>query len=442
MEYQSPRFRLLASKIQFEPWKLQKMTSRAGRMSPTLERCALVRKAAQVIPDNAEKLAMLDAWNIGSPVAIIRQEVEYAPINLDLFAGLSPAVTRDTYRLNEEMFHYTVREPYGVVARIVAYNHPLLMAAAKLVPPLVVGNTVVMKAAEQAPHSAIRFMELIGPIFPKGIINMLAGGKECGETLSTHPIVKKVTLVGSAVADTLKLGVFELGGKNALVAYPDVDIATVVDGIVQSMSWAWCGQSCSSITRVFLHESLHDRVLGLVIDKITSTYQPGDPLDYQTSMGALVNSRAVERIKKYIEIGKLEGATLVTDGHAPDIAKSGGCFMLRTVFADVKSSMRIAQEEIFGPVMCVLKWSDENTLWKEVNSVEYGFTGAVFSSNLATAQKAVKKMEAGYVWVITSSHHYPGIPFGGYKQSGKGREHDLQELYDLTQVKSVHVNLK
>jgi len=421
------------------------------REVPTLERCAMVLKAAQVIRDRAEELAMLDAWNIGSPVAIMSQEVEYAAISLDLFAGLAPAVTGDTYRLNEEMLHYTVREPYGVVARVVAYNHPLLMAAAKLVPPLIVGNTVVMKAAEQAPLSALRLMELIGPIFPMGVINMLAGVKDCGETLSTHPIVKKVTLVGSvpigrliakAAADTLKLGVFELGGKNALAAYPDCDIPTIVDGIAQGMNWAWCGQSCSSTTRVFLPESLHDKVLGFIIDKITSTYQPGDPLDCKTTMGALVDSRAVERVKKYIKIGKSEGATLVTGGHAPDMEKNGGCFMLPTVFADIKSSMRIAQEEIFGPVMCVLKRSDETVLWREVNSVDYGLTSAVFSSNLATSQRAVRKMEAGYVWVNTSSHHYPGIPFGGYEQSGKGREHNLQELYEMTQVKVMHINLK
>lgn len=421
------------------------------RAVPTLERCALVRKAAQVIRDHADELAMLDAWNIGSPVSIMRQEVEYAAINLDLFAGLAPAVTGDTHRLNEEMFHYTIQEPLGVVARVVAYNHPLLMVAAKLVTPIVVGNTVVLKAAEQAPLSALRLMELIGPIFPKGVINVLAGGKECGETLSTHPIVKKITLVGSApigrliakaAAETLKLGVFELGGKNALVAYPDADISSLVDGIVNGMNWGWCGQSCSSTSRVFLHDSLHDKVLDLVINKVRSTYRPGDPLDPNTTMGALVDSKALDRVKKYIEIGKSEGAKLVAGGHAPDLVSTDGFFMLPTIFADVQSNMRIAQEEIFGPVMCVLKWSDEKELWKQVNSVEYGLTGSVFSSNLAQTQKAVKKMEAGYIWVNTSSHHYPGIPFGGYKQSGKGREHSLRELYDMTQCKAVHVSLQ
>lgn len=418
---------------------------------PTLEKCALVRKAAQVIRDHADELAMLDAWNIGSPVSIMRAEVEYAAINLDLFAGFAPAVTGDTHRLNEDMFHYTVHEPLGVVARVVAYNHPLLMVVVKLITPILVGNTVVLKAAEQAPLSALRAIELIGPIFPKGVVNVLAGGIACGQTLSSHPIVKKITLVGSAPigrliakssAETLKLNVFELGGKNALVAYPDADIPKLVDGIVAGMNWGWCGQSCSSTTRVFLHESLHDKVLELAVEKINSTHKPGNPLDPKTTMGTLVDLRAVARVKKYIEIGKSEGATLVTGGHAPEGATENTCQMLPTIFSNVKSEMRIAQEEIFGPVMCVLKWSDESKLWKDVNSVEYGLTGAVYSANLTTAQKAVKKMEAGYIWVNTSSHHYPGIPFGGYKQSGKGREHSLAELYDMTQVKAVHVSLQ
>ncbi|KAH8891579.1 betaine-aldehyde dehydrogenase [Thozetella sp. PMI_491] len=422
------------------------------RDTSTLERCNLLRKAAQVVRDHAEELAMLDAWNIGSPVAIMRQEIEYCAMNLDLFAGLMPAVTGETQRLTEDMFHYTLREPLGVVARIVAYNHPLLMVGAKLAPPLVAGNTIVMKAAEQAPLSALRLMELIGPLFPPGVVNVLAGGKECGQTLSSHPLVKKITLVGSvpigraisrAAADTLKLTIYELGGKNALVAYPDAEKSKLVDGIVKGMNWAWCGQSCSSTSRVFLHESIHDDVLKLVVDKITEEHQPGNPLDPKTTMGALVDQRAVERVKKYIDIAKGEGAKLVLGGHAPELPDplSGGCFMTPTVFSDVQQSMRIAQEEVFGPIMSVLKWTDEEELWKQVNSVEYGLTGSIYTSNTTTAQKAVKKMEAGYVWVNTSSTHFLGIPFGGYKQSGMGREHSLHELYDWTQTKAVHMNL-
>ncbi|ETN42393.1 uncharacterized protein HMPREF1541_01547 [Cyphellophora europaea CBS 101466] len=430
---------LEAAQTAFESW----------RDVSTVDRCNLIRKAAQILRDHKEELAVLDAWNIGSPVTIMRLEVEYAAMNLDMLAGLPFAVTGDTHNLTSDMFHYTLREPLGVVARIVAYNHPILMVAVKLLFPVAVGNTVVLKAAEQAPLSALRFIELLAPVFPKGVINVLTGGKSCGETLSSHPIVQRVTLVGSvpigrmiskAAADTLKLTTFELGGKNALVAYPDADVPALVDGIVKGMNWSWCGQSCSSTSRVFLHESLHDRVLEAVVDKITSDYQPGDPLDDNTTMGALVDQKAMARVQKYIAMGKEDGARLVLGGE-PTTPISGGSFMMPTVFADVEQSMRIAREEIFGPVMCVLKWTDEAKMWEDVNSVEYGLTGAIYSSNVATAHKAAKKMEAGYIWVNTSSTHFLGIPFGGYKQSGKGREHDLQELYDMTQLKAVHVCL-
>jgi betaine-aldehyde dehydrogenase len=433
---------LEAAQKAFESW----------RTVSTLERCQLLRKAAQVVRDNAEELATLDAWNIGSPVSIMRHEVEYAAMNMDLIAGLVPAVTGQTHQLTDDMFHHTIREPLGVVARIVAYNHPFLMVAAKLAAPIILGNTVVLKAAEQAPLSAIRLMELIGPLFPPGVINILCGAKECGETLSSHPIVKKITLVGSvpigraiakSAAATLKLSTFELGGKNALVAYPDADITKLVDGIVKGMNWSWCGQSCSSTSRVFLHDSIHDKVLALVIDKIKADYQPGDPLDSQTNMGPLVDQKALDRVQQYIEIGKSSGAKLVLGGYTPEMpdALKDGFYIMPTVFADVQQSMRIAQEEIFGPIMSVLKWSDEEEMWRQVNSVEYGLTGAIYTSNVVKAHKAVRKMEAGYIWVNTSSTHYLGMPFGGFKQSGMGREHDLDELFDLTQVKSVHLSL-
>ncbi|KAL6886792.1 betaine aldehyde dehydrogenase BetB [Trichoderma evansii] len=409
------------------------------RAVSTLERCNIVRKVAQAVRDHAEEFATLDAWNMGSPISIMRAEVEYSAMNFDLFAGLAPAVTGETNRLTDDMFHYTIREPLGVVARIIPYNHPFLGMAIKMVTPLVMGNTVIIK--------------VIGDLFPPGVVNVLAGGRESGEVLSSHHIVKKVTLVGSvpvgraishSAADTLKLTILELGGKNALIAYPDSDIPKLVNGIVKGMNWYWCGQSCSSTSRVFLHESIHDEVVKQVIEKINTEHKPGNPLKPETTMGALVDTKAIERVKKYVDIGKAEGAKLATGGGPPSLSRelSKGCFWSPTVFTNVKQSMRIAQEEIFGPVMGVLKWSDEETMWKEVNSVEYGLTGSIYTTNTATAQKAVKKMEAGYCWINTSATHFLGLPFGGYKQSGMGREHSLHELYDMTQIKAVHMSLQ
>jgi betaine-aldehyde dehydrogenase len=205
----------------------------------------------------------------------------------------------------------------------------------------------------------------------------------------------------------------------------------------------WCGQSCSSTSRVFLHQSLHDKVVDLVLEKVKKDHTPGDPLSMTTTMGSLIDGRAVERVKKYVEIGKSEGAKLVLGGSPPELPKAlkGGFYFSPTIFLEVKQSMRIAQEEIFGPVMSVINWTDEEELWKDVNSVEYGLTGAIYSTNTGTAHKAAKRMEAGYIWINNNATHFLGVPFGGVKQSGMGREHDLDELYDMTQSKSVHLSL-
>ncbi|KAJ9622841.1 hypothetical protein H2204_011450 [Knufia peltigerae] len=423
----------------------------AWRATPPLQRGKLLKKAAQVFRDHAVELALLDAANIGSPIAIMASDAHFAAEYLDYYAGLIPAVTGETANLGDKTFNYTVREPLGVVARIVASNHPMMFTGTKMGPPLAMGNTLVIKTPEQAPLSALRLMELIGDIFPPGVFNVVSGGVECGKTLATHPIVRKITLIGSlptgraiqkAAADSLKLSVLELGGKNALIAYPDADIDRLVEGIVAGMNWSWCGQSCGSTSRVFLHDDIHDKVLGLVKSKLEQSYKPGNPLNPATTMGSLVSKAAQDRVLRYIDIGKREGAKLITGGEAPttDDCKDG-YFVLPTIFADVDQSMTIAQEEIFGPVLSVLKWRDEETVFQQVNSVEYGLTGAVFTSNMTTAQHAIRRIEAATVWVNTSATHFLGMPWGGYKQSGIGREDCFEEMVEMTQRKAVHILL-
>ncbi|OQV05503.1 hypothetical protein CLAIMM_10230 [Cladophialophora immunda] len=423
----------------------------AWRAVEPLERGKLLRKAAQVLRENAVELAMLDALNIGSPITIMAGDAHMAADTIDFFAGMIPAVVGETRHLGDDTFNYTLREPLGVVARIVASNHPLMFTAFKLAAPLAMGNTVVIKSPEQAPLSAMRMMELIGNIFPPGVLNVLSGGIDCGKTLASHPIVRKITLVGSlptgraiqrAAADTLKLTSFELGGKNALIAYPDADLDKLVDGVVSGMNWSWCGQSCGSTSRVFLHTSHHDMVLASVADKLSRSYRPGNPLDPATTMGSLVSKAAQDRVLHYISLGQQEGARLVMGGKVPSTEDTkGGFFVEPTVFADVKQTMRIAMEEIFGPVMSVIKWDDEDALFAQVNAVEYGLTGAVYTSDMVTAQKAVRRIQAGTVWVNTVGTHFSTMPFGGYKQSGTGRDDCFEEMMEMTQIKAVHVKL-
>ena len=430
--------------------------SAAKRAYPTwrsmkpLARAEILRKIARVLRDNAQELAFLDAANCGNPVNEMAKDAVVAAAQLDFFAGLVTEIKGDTQALDADSFNMTFREPLGVCARIVAYNHPLMFTAAKIGAPLAAGNTVVVKPPPQSPLSAYRFMELIDGIAPKGVINMVTGGLPCGEALVDHPDVPMVTLIGSVptgrviasgASRRLKSVLLELGGKNALIVYPDADIARAIAGAIKGMNFTWCGQSCGSTSRLFVHNSVYDQVVEGILDGI-KRFKPGIPTDPATTMGAIISKAQHEKIISYIEIGQNEGAKLASGGKAPDDPiLANGFFVEPTVFVDVKSDMRIAREEIFGPVLSIIKWHDEDVMFEEVNGLEYGLTGAIFTRSLATAHRAAQRLEAGTVWINHSAEHFLGSPFGGYKQSGVGREECIEELLAFTQIKNVHVAL-
>lgn len=415
------------------------------------QRAACLRKAAEILRTHANTLAMVDAIDTGNPVAEMVSDAHVAANSLDFFAGMIPMLKGDTIPVADDSFHYTVREPLGVVARIVAYNHPLMYAAAKIAAPLAAGNTVIVKAPDQAPLSCLKLAELLDGVFPPGVFNMLTGGKECGQVLASHALVRKVTLIGSvgtgkailrSAAETLKPTLLELGGKNALVAYPDADIEALVQGAVRGMNFTWAGQSCGSTSRVFLHESIHDEVLAKIAERVTQMHRPGDPTDPATTMGPLVSRVHCDRVLSFIASARDEGARLVLGGARPDEpALRGGFYVQPTIFADVQPHMRIAREEIFGPVMSVFRWSDEEEMFRHVNGTEYGLTASIWTRDLKRAHKAVRQLEAGFIWVNQTSRHYLGVPFGGSKHSGLGREECLEELLDFTEIKSVNIQL-
>jgi len=313
------------------------------------------------------------------------------------------------------------------------------------------GNTVVVKSPDQAPLSIIRLAELIGDIFPPGVVNFLCGGRDCGEALTRHPLVRKVTLIGGvptgkavmrSAADGLKPVLLELGGKNALIGYPDADIEKLVDGIIGGMNFTWSGQSCGSTSRVFLHESIHDAVLDRVAEGLPKRHCPGIPTDPATTMGSLVSQAQLDKVQRYVDLALSEGARLVVGGKRPtDPALANGFFFEPTVFADMNTQMRLAREEVFGPVMAVFKWKDEDVLFEQVNDVDFGLTGSIWTQNVNTALRAASRMETGYVWINNSSQHFLGAPFGGVKQSGIGREECFEELLEFTYTKNVNVRL-
>ncbi len=410
-----------------------------------------LRKAAAVLREHAYALAQLDALNNGNPVSILAHDANFAADGIDYFAGLATEIKGETLPMGDGNLNYTVREPLGVVARIVAYNHPLMFAALRIAAPLAAGNTVVVKSPDQAPLSIIRLAELIGHLFPPGVVNFLCGGRECGEALAQHPLVRKITLIGGvptgkavmkSAADGLKPVLLELGGKNALIGYPDADLDKLTQGIVGGMNFTWSGQSCGSTSRVFLHESIHDRVLDAVARLLPQRHKPGIPTDPQTPMGSLVSAAQLDKVKGFVKSALDEGARLVTGGKPPsDPELAHGFFFEPTVFADMKPHMRLAREEVFGPILSVFKWIDEDTLFEQVNAVDFGLTGSIWTQNINTAHRAASRIHTGYVWINNTSQHFIGAPFGGVKHSGIGREECFEELLEFTYTKNVNVKL-
>ena len=423
---------------------------KAWRKTKPLERAVLLRKVAEVLRANAADLAMIDSANCGNPVREMARDVMFAAARIDFFAGLGSEAKGDTIPMGDGVVNLSVREPYGVCARMVAYNHPLGFAAVNMGAPLAAGNTVIIKSSFQAPLSAYRMMELIDGILPPGVLNILSCGRAGSEALVAHPLVPRLSLIGSvetgraiaqSAAARLKHVTLELGGKNACIIYPDADLPKAARGAVEGMNFTWCGQSCGSTSRLFVHASVHDQVIAGMLEHVKS-YQPGIPTEMDTTMGAIISKAALDKMQMYIEVGKKEGASLLYGGHRPtDGALANGYYLEPTIFKNVTQEMRIAREEIFGPVLSVIKWHDEEEMFNQVNSVDYGLTGAVWTTNLATAHRAAARIEAGYIWVNNVSAHFYGASFGGYKQSGIGREGGLDELLSFTQLKNINITL-
>ena len=422
----------------------------AWRGTRPSERGGVLRAIAERLREHAGELALIDAADCGNPVAEMTSDVHAACAQLEYFAGLAGEVKGETIPMGDSAVNMTLREPFGVCARIVAYNHPLMFTAAKMAAPLAAGNTVIMKPPQQAPLSSYRMMELVGDVVPPGVLNVVTGGADCGAALVSHPLIPRIALIGSvptgraiarAAAERLKHVTLELGGKNACIVFPDADVDKAIAGAVAGMNFTWCGQSCGSTSRVFVHASIHDRVVAGIVAAV-QRYKPGIPTDPATTMGALVSKAHLDKVERMIAVGLAEGAALSCGGARPREAQlANGYFMPPTVFTKVMQSMRIASEEIFGPVLCILPWADEVAMLADVNAVDYGLSASIFTRDLATAHRCASRVEAGYVWINTTGRHFLGAPFGGYKQSGQGREECFDELVSYTQQKNVHIAL-
>ena len=417
------------------------------RRVPIDERARCLQALAQRIDDQAEELALMDAVDAGNALVGMRGDMDWTAETLRYFAGLITEIKGESSSHGPRHLNVTRRSPYGVVAKINAFNHPFRFCAEKAAAPLAAGNCVVIKGSEQAPLSSLKLGELCDGIFPKGVVNIVTGGAKAGAALVGHPGVGRLAFVGSvptgraiakAAAETLKVVTLELGGKNPIIIFPDADPAQAATSAIKGMNMNRQGQSCSSTSRVFVHESLHAAVTDELV-KQAEALPIGPPWVEGNEVGPIVSERQYERILGFIGSAEEEGAECLTGGGPPDDPDlQKGFFVKPTIYDRVTPDMRIGREEIFGPIMSVFPWSDEETMVSAVNGVEYGLTAAIITNDLAKAMETAERVEAGYVW-INSSGRYLGAPYGGWKQSGFGQEECLDELLSYTRIKNINM---
>lgn len=413
------------------------------------ERANMMKQLADAVRARAEDFGMLDAIDCGNPYRAMVDDANKGAGLLNHFANLGMEIKGQTVPTPGGGLNYTRREPFGVVARILPFNHPISFAVGKIASALIAGNTVVMKLADQTPLSGLLFGKLVQEHLPPGVVNILAGdGPQCGAPLVAHPAVHRIAFTGSVETGKKiiqQAGIasvsLELGGKNPLIIFPDVDVEQAAAAAVAGMNFTRSqGQSCGSNSRVFVHRDLHDRFIALVKERV-ERIKMGRAEHDDTDMGPVVTREHYVRVMGYIESGKAEGATLVTGGkHPAGEAFAAGYFIEPTVFTDVKHEMKIAREEIFGPVMSVLSWDDKDEMLRQVNDVEYGLCANIWTNDINTALQTADDLESGYVWINGhGGKRFKGAPFGGFKNSGIGREHSTEEILSFTQEKNINV---
>jgi gamma-glutamyl-gamma-aminobutyraldehyde dehydrogenase len=417
------------------------------------ERMEVLYKFAELIKANALEFALLDVLNMGKPVSdMLNADIPGSALTFQFFAETIDKVGGDITNTAFSEFQMILREPLGVVGCIVPWNYPLMMAAWKVAPALAAGNTVVLKPAEQSPLSANvlarLFMEAGGPA---GVLNVVHGlGEETGKPLGLHMDVDKIGFTGSvevgklmmvyAGQSNMKRVTNECGGKTPQIIMgdaPDLDVAAqyAINGIYGNQ-----GEVCNAGSRIMVQKKIHDEFVDLFLKKSKDQFQPGDPLDPGTTMGPLVTKGQQQRVLKYIDIGKKEGAKLVKGGGVPKNL-SKGCYVEPTLFTGVQNKMKIAQEEIFGPVGAVLPFKDFDDAISIANDSIYGLAASIWTKDLNTAIRAGRDIEAGVVWVNCFDHGDMTQPWGGYKQTGSGRDKCLETLSHYTQTKSVWIHL-
>jgi len=421
------------------------------RRMPPWERGRLIGKVAEIIRRKTDELAMMDALDCGKPL----KDNKYGDIPVcarifEYYGGVPDKFRSAVFPSETGLFNYAVREPYGVVAGIVPWNYPFLNSCIKLAPALAAGNTVVLKMAEQTPLSTVELARIcLEAGIPAGVVNVVNGGPETGAALVRHPGIDKISFTGSTstgkvilrtAAERVLPVMLELGGKSPSIVFADADMQQALAGVLFS-GFFNAGQICTTGSRLIIEES----VAGEFLEKLAaraSRLRVGDPASEQTDLGPVVSRAQYERVERYLALGEEEGARTYLSGglrHDPSFAK--GFFIWPAIYVGVKPEMRIAQEEIFGPVLSVLTFKDETEAVRLANGINYGLAASIWTSNLGRAHRMAAAVQAGIIWCNTVEYWDPSVPTGGQKWSGLGEDFGMEAYRTYTKAKSVFVNL-
>ncbi|MEN9801352.1 MAG: hypothetical protein RLZ37_477 [Actinomycetota bacterium] len=415
------------------------------------ERGDHLRRLAEAMRANRDRLAAIDALDSGNPYEAMKRDLDYAAQSLEYFAGIARELGGRTLSATPDGLHMTLTEPYGVVARIIPFNHPLMFSAYHIAAPLVAGNTVVLKAPDQTPIAPLEFGRLASTVLPHGVLSVLTGdGRTTGEAVVAHPDIRRIGFTGrretglrvieaAAQSGYLKNVTVELGGKNPMIVFPDADPAFVAEQAVAAMNFESSqGQSCGSTSRLLVHESLRADVVEALHARMTSIVV-GPALAPTTTMGPLVSSAQAERVMGFIEEGRRTARLVLGGDRSAAAGEYGGYYVAPTLFDDVAPEHLIAREEIFGPVLSVMSWKKFDDVMQIANRTNYGLTANVITNNYGWALDAARKVEAGCVWINGRGQHFLDTPFGGYKDSGLGAEGSMESLRSYTRTKALHM---
>ncbi len=424
----------------------------AWRNTPARERAVLVQELAKRVEANAEALALLDALDTGNPLTAMRPDVAKGVRLMREAAGLALQITGVTYPIPG--LHYTVREPWGVVGRLITFNHPAMFACARLGAALVAGNCVVLKPSELAPLATLAIAELTAGLLPAGVVSVVGGGPATGAAIVAHPRILRISFTGStatalriqtgaAASGRIKTLSFELGGKNPIIVWPDVDRDEVASAIVRGMNFTRVqGQSCGSTSRLVIHESIAEDVLDRVAER-ASKIRIGMPMDPATEMGAMITTAARDRCLEIVDRAVRSGARVVSGAAIPaDPALGHGAFIAPTVVDQVAPGSELANEELFGPVLAAMTWRTEDEALALANAGHYGLTAAIWTQDIDRALRMAERVEAGYLWINDVETRFPAVPFGGWGDSGVGLKHGIEEILSFTRVKAVNVRVR